>query len=157
MEFGAALDGGGVGACGGFSKAEGAQEFSGGEGLEVALLLLFCGEGLEGELDGGIGDGEGGGEGHVNAGYFFEHEDVGDGVQAGAAVGFGSEHAATAEGTEFLDGFEGEVIGALPVFDVRADFGAHEFADGVADEKLVVGKAEVHGSGEMVAQERSGK
>jgi hypothetical protein len=27
---------------------------------------------------------------------------------------------------------------------VRADFGAHEFADGVTDEELVVGEGEVH-------------
>ena len=37
------------------------------------------------------------------------------------------------------------MIGALPVFDVRADFGAHEFANGVADEELVIGEGEVHG------------
>jgi hypothetical protein len=81
----------------------------------------------------------------VDAGYFFEHEDVRDGVEARAAVGFGGEHAAAAEGAEFLDGVEGEMIGALPVFDVRADFGAHEVANGVADEELVVGEGEVHG------------
>ena len=93
----------------------------------------FGGEGEEGKLDGGIGDGEGRGHGGVDAGYFFEHEDVGDHVQAGATVGFGGEHAAAAQGAEFLDGFEGEMIGALPVSDVRADFGVHEIADGVAD------------------------
>jgi hypothetical protein len=106
--------------------------------------LGFGGEGQEGELDGGIGDGEGGGQGGVDAGYFFEHEDVRDGVEARAAVGFGGEHAATAQGAEFLDGVEGEMIGALPVFDARADFGAHEVANGVADEELVVGEREVH-------------
>ena len=37
------------------------------------------------------------------------------------------------------------MIGALPVFDVGADFGVHEVADGVADEELVVGEGEVHG------------
>ena len=103
------------------------------------------GESQERELDGGIGDREGGGHSYVDAGHFFEHEDVGDGVEAGAAVGFGGEHAATAQGAEFFDGVEGEMIGALPVFDVRADFGAHEFANGIADEELVVGEGEVHG------------
>jgi len=88
---------------------------------------------LEGELDGRIGYGEGGGEGGVDSGYFFEHQDVGDGVQAGAAVGFRGEHAAAAQGAEFFDGFEGEMVGALPVYDVGADFGAHEVANGVAD------------------------
>ena len=101
--------------------------------------------GEEGELDGGVGDGEGGGHGGVDFGDFFEHEDVGDGVEAGAAPFFGHEHAAAAEGAEFLDGVEGKMVGALPVFDVRANFGVHEFADGVADEELVVGEGEVHG------------
>jgi hypothetical protein len=107
--------------------------------------LGFRGEGLEGELDSGVGDGEGGGHGGVDTGYFFEHEDVGDGVEAGAAVGFRGEHAATAQGAEFLDDVEGKVIGALPVFDVRADFGVHEVANGAADEELVIGEGEVHG------------
>ncbi len=79
----------------------------------------------------------------MDAGNFFEHEDVGDGVEAGAAPVFGHEHAATAECAEFLDDVEGKMVGALPVFDVRADFGVHEFADGVADEELVIGEGEV--------------
>ena len=96
-------------------------------------------------MDGGIGDGEGGGHGGVDAGDFFEHQDVGDRVEARATVGFGGEHAATAQSAELFDGVEREVVGALPVFDVRADFGAHEIANGVADEELVVGEGEVHG------------
>ena len=95
-------------------------------------------------MDGGVGYGQGSGHGGVDAGYFFEHQDVGDRVQAGTAVGFGGEHAAAAQGAEFLDGVEGKMIGALPVFDVRADFGAHEVANGVADEELVIGEREVH-------------
>ena len=139
------MDGGGVGAGGGFGQAEGAKEFAGGERFEVAGFLGFGGEGEEGELDGRVGDGQGSGHGGVDAGYFFEHEDVRDHVEAGAAVGFGGEHTAAAEGTEFFDGLEGKVIGALPVLDVRADFVAHEVANGVADEELVIGEGEVHG------------
>ena len=56
----------------------------------------FGGEVLEGELDGGVGDGQGGGHGYVDAGDFFDHEDVGDGVEASTAVGFGGEHATAA-------------------------------------------------------------
>ena len=114
------------------------------EAFEVTLFLLRGAVGQEGELDGRVGDAECGGHGGVNFGDFFEHEDVGDGVESWATPFFGHEHAAATEGAEFLDGVEGEMVGALPVFDVRTDFGVHELADGVADEELVVGKGEVH-------------
>src|SRR5580704_5065275 len=39
------------------------------------------------------------------------------------------------------------MFGALPIFDVRADFGIHELANRVADKGLVVGEGEVHGFG----------
>ena len=107
--------------------------------------MRIGGEGQQRQLHGGIGDGERRGDGGVNAGYFFEHQNVGDGVEAGTAPLFGHQHAATAEGAEFFDGVEGEVVGAFPVFDVRAHFGVHELANGVANEELVVGEGEVHG------------
>ena len=62
----------------------------------------------------------------------------------GAAPLFGHQHAATAQGAEFLDGVKGKVVGALPIFHMRANFGVHEVANGVADEELVVGEGEVH-------------
>ena len=96
-------------------------------------------------MHGGIGDAEGGGHGGVDAGDFFEHEDVGDAVEGGAAPLFGHKHAAATEDAEFLDGVERKVVGALPIFDVRADFGVHEVAYSVADEEMVVGEGEVHG------------
>lgn len=138
------MDAGGVGASGGFGQAEGAEDFAGGEAFEVTIFLFGGAMGQEGELDGGVGDAEGGGHGGVDASDFFEHEYVGDGVEAGAAPLFGHEHAAAAKGAEFLDGVEGKVISALPFFDVGADFGGHEFADSVADEELVVVEGEVH-------------
>src|SRR5580692_7042550 len=36
------------------------------------------------------------------------------------------------------------MFGALPIFDVRANFGVHELANRVADKGLVVGEGEVH-------------
>jgi hypothetical protein len=138
------LDARGVGACGGLGQAESAKDFARGEGFEVTILLFGGALGEEGELDGGVGDAESGGHGGVGAGDFFEHEDVRDGVETGAAPLFGHEHAAATESAEFLDGVEGEMVGALPFFNVRADFGVHEFPDGVADEELVVGEGEVH-------------
>ncbi len=39
----------------------------------------------------------------------------------------------------------GKVVGFFPVFDVGTNFGGHEFANGVADEELVIGEREVHG------------
>jgi len=138
------LDAGGVGACGGFGQAEGAQDFAGGEAFEITILLIRGAEGEKGDLDGGVGDAQGGGDGGVDFGNFFKHEDVGNRVQAGTTPFFGHEHATAAQGAEFLDYVEGKVVGAFPVFDVRANFGGHEFADGVADEELVVGEGEVH-------------
>ena len=107
--------------------------------------MVIGGEGEDGKLHGGVGDAKRGGQGGVDAGNFLEHKDVGDAVEGGAAPLFGHEHAAAAKGPEFLDSVERKVVGALPVFDVRADFGGHEVADGVADEELVVGEGEVHG------------
>jgi len=106
---------------------------------------LFAG-GVDKErgLDGGVGDGDGGGHGGVDFGDFFEHEDVGEGVESGAAPFFGEQHAAAAEGAELFYGVEGEMVGAFPVFDVGTDFGVHEFADGVADEEVVIGEGEIH-------------
>lgn len=113
--------------------------------MEIAALLVVGGESEDGKLHGGIGDAESGGHGGVDASDFFEHEDVGDAIEGGAAPLFGHKHAATTESAEFLDGVERKVVGALPVFDVKADFGEHEVADSVADEELVVGEGEVHG------------
>jgi hypothetical protein len=107
--------------------------------------LGFRAESKERDLDGGVGDAESSGHGGVNAGDLFEHEDVGDGVEAGTAPLFGHEHAAAAESAEFPDDLEGKVISALPVFDMRPDFGGHELTDSVANEELVVGEGEVHG------------
>jgi hypothetical protein len=81
----------------------------------------------------------------VNTGDFFEHEDVGDGVEAGTAPLFGHEHAAAAESAKFLDGVQGKVVGALPISDVRANLSLHELAHGVADEELVISEGEIHG------------
>ena len=114
----------------------------------------FGAEAEERDLNGGVGDTEGGGHGGVDAGDFFEHENVGEGVQARASPFFGHQHAAAAESAEFLDDVEGEMVGAFPVFDVRTDFRVHEFADGVADEELVVGEGEVHGEGNGSTGER---
>jgi hypothetical protein len=139
------LDASGVRTGGGFGETEGAEDFAGGKTAEVALFLILCAVGEERELDRGIGDGNGSGHGGVHFGNFLKHEDVGDSVQAGATPFFGHEHAATAEGAEFLDDVEREMIGALPVFDVRADFGVHEGADGVPNEELVIGEGEIHG------------
>lgn len=113
--------------------------------MEIAALLVVGGESEDGKLHGGIGDAESRGHGGVDASDFFEHEDVGDAIEGGAAPLFGHKHAATTESAEFLDGVERKVVGALPVFDVKADFGEHEVADSVADEELVVGEGEVHG------------
>jgi len=106
--------------------------------------LVGGGEGEDGELHGGIGNAEGGGQGSVDAGDFFEHEDIRDGVESAAAPLLGHEHAATTERAEIADCIEGKVVRALPVFDVRANFGRHEVTNGVADEELVVGEGEVH-------------
>jgi hypothetical protein len=138
------LDASGIGAGGGFGKAEGTEDFAGSESAEIAGFLVVGGESEDGKLHGGIGDAESGGDRGVNAGHFFQHEDVGDGVECGAAPVVGHEHAATTEISESADGVEGKVVGALPVFDVRTDFGGHEVADGVTDEELVVGEGEVH-------------
>jgi len=138
------LDAGGVGAGGGLGETERTDDFAGGKAAEIAGLLGFGAEDQKRDLHGGVGDAESGGEGSVDASDFFEHEGVGDGVEAGAAPLFGGKHAATAESAEFVDDVEGKVVGALPVFDVRTDFGVHEFVDGVADEELVVGEGEVH-------------
>ena len=142
---GGGLDAGGVGAGGRLGETEGAENFPGGEAAEIAGFLGFVAKVEDRDLRGGIGDAKGGGHGGMDAGDFFEHEDVGDGIETGAAPFFWHEHAAAAESTEFLDGFEGKVVGALPIFDVRADLGVHEVADGVADEELVVREGEVHG------------
>lgn len=139
------MDAGGVGASGGLGKAEGANDFAGGERFEVTGFLRVAAVGEERELNGGIGDRERGRHGSMNASHFLEHEDVGDGIESGTAPFFGHEHAATSESAKFLDGVEGKVVGALPVFHVRADFGLHELADRIADEELVVGEGEVHG------------
>lgn len=138
------MDAGGVGTGGGLGETERADDFAGGEAAEVAGFLRFGAKHEKRDLHGGVGDGESGGHGDVDAGDFFEHEDVGDGVEAGAAPLFGDEHAATAENAEFTDGVEGKVVGALPAFDVRADFGVHEVADGVADQQLIIGKRKIH-------------
>jgi hypothetical protein len=144
------LDASGVGAGGRFGEAEGAEDFAGGEAAEVAGPLFIGGIDEERGLHGGVGDRDGGGHGGMDAGNFFEHEDVGDGVEAGAAPFFGEKHAAAAECAEFVDGVERKVVGAFPVFDVGADFGVHEVADSVADEEVVIGEGEVHG--EMLAR-----
>ena len=139
------MDAGGVGAGGGLGEAEGANDFAGGESLEVTGFLRVAAVGEEWNLNRGIGDRECRRHRGVNASDFFEHEDVGDGVETGAAPFFGHKHAAAAESAEFLDGVEGKVVGALPVFHVGADFAFHKLADGVANEELVVGEGEVHG------------
>ena len=141
---GSRLDAGCVGAGGRFGEAEGTKDFSGGEALEVAGFLFVGAEGEEGELHGGVGDGDGRRHGGVDARDFFEHEDVGDGVQTGAAPFFRHEHAATAESAEFTDSIEGKVVGAFPIFDLGTDFGVHELADRVADQKLLIVEGKVH-------------
>ena len=84
-----------------FGEAEGAENFSGGEAVQIFFLLRVGAEIEERELDGGIGDAQGRGHGGVDAGDFFEHQDVGDGVEAGAAPFFGHHHAAAAECRDF--------------------------------------------------------
>ena len=138
------MDAGGVGTGGGFGKTEGAEDFTRGQAAEIFGFLVIGAEGEERSLHGGVGDGDGGGHGGVDLGHFFEHEDVGESVESGAAPLFGEEHAAAAEGAELFDGVERKVIRAFPLFDVGANFGLHEFADGVADEEVVVGEGEVH-------------
>jgi len=150
------LDASGVGSGGGFGEAEGAEDFAGREAAKVAGSLFVGGVDEERGLHGGVGDRDGGGHGGVNFGDFFEHEDVGEGVEAWAAPLFGEQHAATTESAEFLDGVEGEMVSALPVFDVRADFGVHEVADGIADEEMVVGEGEVHFGDGSTGQEGIG-
>lgn len=139
------MNAGGVGAGGRFGETEGANDFAGSESFKVTGPLRVAAIGKERELNGRVRDRESRGHGGVDASDFFEHEDVGERVETGTAPFFRHEHAAAAESAEFLDGVEGKVVGALPVFDVSADFGLHELADSVADEKLVVGEGEVHG------------
>ena len=79
------MDAGGVGTGSGLGETEGADDFAGGQAAKVTFLLSLGAVGKERKLDGGIGYAEGCGHGGVNLGDFFEHEDVGDGVQAGAA------------------------------------------------------------------------
>ena len=101
--------------------------------------------GKEGELHSGVGHTQGSGHGGVDFSDFFKHEDVGDRVESGAPPFFRHQHATATERAEFLDGVQGKVVVALPVFDVRVNFGVHELANGIADEEMVVGKGEVHG------------
>ena len=144
------MDAGGVGACGGFGQAESAEDFAGGQAAEIARLLFVAAEGKERSLDGGTGDRDRGGHGGMDLRHLFEHEDVGDRVEPGAAPFFRKQHAAAPERAEFLYRLARKVLGAFPVFDVRVDFGLHEFADGVADQKVMVGEGEIHG--EMLAR-----
>ena len=141
---GAGLDCGSVGAGLRFGEAEGAENFSGGEALQVFLLLRFRAEIEQGDLDGGIGDAQGGGHGGVDAGHFFQHEDVGDGVQAGSAPGFGHHHAAAAQGREFTDFVGGKFFLAVALSYGRAHFGFHELADSIANQFLVVAERKIH-------------
>src|SRR4030095_9317113 len=114
---GGGLDSGGVGACGGFGEAEGAEDFAGGEALQIFLFVRFAAELRERRLNRRVGYAERGGHGGVDAGDFFEHQHVGNRVQAGAAPLVGREHATAAHFAESFQQVEGEFFFAFEVLD----------------------------------------
>src|SRR4029077_20009897 len=85
-----------------------------------------------------------GGHRRVDAGDFLDHQDVGDGVHAGATPLFGDEHAAAAEFGEFFDLSGGVAAFAVTLLHRGTNFVLHELANGVANQFLVVVERKIH-------------
>ena len=89
-------------------------------------------------------DGEDDAGGGAAAGDFFDHDGVGDVVEAGSAFGFGEGDAGEAEFGSFGEEGAREVAGFVEFLGERADFGFGEFADGFLEERLFFGEIEIH-------------
>ena len=140
----AGLNSGGVRAGLRLGEAEGAENFAGRQAAQIFFLLRVVAKSEQRHLHRGIGDAERSGHGGIDARDFFEHQHVGDGVEAGAAPFFGHEHAAAAEFGE-LFGFQRWRIDLRDLAVApRAHFVLHELADGVANQFLVVVERKIH-------------
>ena len=159
-EFGAFAgwhgDGGEIPGRVGFEDGKSRDAFTGGEGGEEPLFMLFAGAGGDGGGGGEVGQQRAGDE--RAAGLFHGGGDF-DEVEPHAAVGFRDGHAAPA----LFGGFAPEFaimrcfgLAEAPHFGDGV-FGGEELAGGVTSEYLGVSKAELHVSNSWGGRGRSGQ
>src|SRR5580704_12692909 len=144
VSYGSAAGTAGVGAGLGFGQGPCSQLFSLREGNEILALLLFATEFVDVVGTERIVRRHEQANGAVHTGEFLNSRGVFDVAQARAAVFLRKNDTQQAHFREFGQNFRGKVRDFVPFHDVWADFALGEFADGLSEALLFVGKREIH-------------
>ena len=127
-----------------FRQAERAQDFAGCQASQIFFLLVVAAEGQQRDLNRGIGHAQRRSHGRVHARDLFEHQHVGNSIEARAAPLFRDEHPATADLSQFLDLFSRKAPFAVALPHRRPHLIFHELPDGIASQFLVVVERKIH-------------
>ncbi len=138
--------GGGVAARSGFGQTPGGQRAPGGQRHDVALLLRLGPEHVDVRGAQAVVRGHRQRHRRVDPGQLFERDAVVHRRHAGAAVGVGNLNAHQREVGQRRQQFRREVLGVIPVAQVRPDLALGELADAAREQHVVFGEGQVeHG------------